>query len=96
MKTFYSFLICASLFLLVSLNLSSETQSYKSINLLPKCNYQDPLTTVGVQWSFNCTPQGTIVIDSQCCVNLWSFYGGNPPSNAPCSIVDIKCPAYFY
>jgi len=96
MKTFFSFLICTSLVLLVSLNLSSESQSSKSTNLYPVCNHEDPLTHSSPQWFLECTPQGTIVIDSQCCVNLWNFYVGNPPpTSVSCTIADVKCPEDF-
>ena len=59
--------------------------------LTPCCNNLDPRSTTGPSWSINCSGR-EVQIDSLCCVNIWNYYNGSPPSPISCNTVDVLCP----
>ncbi len=63
-------------------------------DLMPCCNNLDPRTNTGPFWTIYCSG-GDIVIDSQCCANVWNYYGGQPPSPIGCTTVYNLCPESY-
>lgn len=79
-----------------SLSVSSQTSQFnKKLNadeiLKPCCNNLDPRTNSGPIWGIDCSGS-SMDIDSICCVNIWEYFSGPPPSPLQCYIVYERCP----
>ena len=66
----------------------------ENYSILPCCNNLDPRTNTGPFWSLSCSGQD-FTIDSICCVRIWEYYGGQPPSPMPCYVYYERCPIEF-
>ncbi len=60
-------------------------------NPAPCCNNHDPRTTTSSTFYVYCSG-GEILIDSQCCANLWNYFGGPPPPSLNCTSIYTQCP----
>ncbi len=101
MKTTISYLLASliviSVYLLSSPALSTISNNSEGSNkstflvLDPCCNQHNPRSTTAPTYHVYCSG-GDIQIDSQCCVNLWDWFGGNPPPTMSCTVVYNMCP----
>jgi len=72
-------------------NTSVGFEKNRTTELDPCCNNFDPRKTKGPTWHVYCSG-GDIQIDSQCCANLWNYFGGPPPPSINCTSVYNLCP----
>lgn len=56
------------------------------------CNTMDARTKNGCPVYLIYCSGREIMIDSQCCANVWNYFNGSPPENLDCTTVYLLCP----